>query len=78
MDCRPALQRATTLGWIDFGDTPSDDAIDMVENYDKAAKCQLHVVVTGRLLAFPDGARRFSLCRSRFLRSRLLLTQPES
>jgi hypothetical protein len=76
MDCWAALQRAATLGWIDFGDTPSDDAIDMAEHhhYDSAANGQLHVVVPDRLLAFPsphdlpdgldwmdrDGARRFS------------------
>jgi hypothetical protein len=75
-DCWAALQRATTLGWLDFGDTPSEDTIDMDEHlhYASAANGQLHVVVPNRLLAFPsphdlpngldwmdeDGARRFS------------------
>jgi hypothetical protein len=75
-DCWAALQRAATLGWLDFGDTPSEDAIDMTErlHYDNPANGELHVVVPNRLLAFPSphdlpdgrdwqdeaGARRFS------------------
>jgi hypothetical protein len=75
-DCWAALQRATALGWLDFSDEPSEDAIDMDEclHYDSVANGGLHVVVPNKLLAFPPptdigdgcawvdegGARRFS------------------
>jgi hypothetical protein len=75
LDCWSALHRATELGWLDFSDEPSEDAIDMQEHlhYASALNGELHVVVPNKLLAFrapadlPDGrawmddggARRF-------------------
>jgi hypothetical protein len=75
-DCWAALHRATELGWLDFSDEPSEDAIDMQEHlhYASVANGELHVVVPNKLLAFraptdlPDGlawlddsgTRRFS------------------
>ncbi len=76
MDCWAALYRAALLGWIDFSDVPSEDAIDMDEHlhYDSPVNGQLHVVVPNKLLALPSphdipdglewadegGVRRFS------------------
>ncbi len=56
LDCWAALQRATELCWLDFGDTPSEAAIDLEEylHYDSVANGQLHVVVPDKLIAFPS------------------------
>jgi hypothetical protein len=56
IDCWAALHRATKLGWLDFSDVPSEDAIDMEEHlhYHCPANGQLHVIVPNKLLALPS------------------------
>ena len=78
LDCWRALHRARQYAWIDFTSDPVDfdRCIDMQEHihYDSQANGALHILVPGKLIAFPcpadlagdemyadsDGARRFS------------------
>ena len=77
LDCWRALHRVRSLSWINFTqDLDFDQCIDMQEylHYDNPANGSLHVIVPGKLLAFPcpeelpyggewadeGGARRFS------------------
>ena len=79
VDCWHAIYRANKNGWLNLSSTPDfDRCIDMQEHlhYDKPANGSLHVIVPGKLLAFPcpadlpygttyadsDGERQFSAC----------------